>query len=66
MFSDAVLHNNVTEDWLAGVQDKEILDNEESSVSQINSLRLPKKKKELKLIRVLEEKRLEIERENRV
>ena len=60
--TDAVLRNHVSEECLNHVMNKDILDTKEDG-DRVGSGR---PKKELKLIRVLEEKRLEVERENRV
>ena len=62
VMTDAVLRNHVSEECLNHVMNKDILDAKEDD-DRVGSGR---PKKELKLIRVLEEKRLEVERENRV
>ena len=64
VYADAILRDNIQEDWLqAG--DKGIFDNMSESASQ-NTMATNRRRKPLKLIRVMEEKKLEIERENRV
>lgn len=60
--TDAVLRNHVSEECLNHVMNKDILDTKEDG----DCVGSGRPKKELKLIRVLEEKRLEVERENRV
>ena len=64
MFSDAILRDNVLEDWLQ-FGDKELFDNLSDAASQ-NTAGTDKKRKPLKLIRVMDERRLEAERQKRV